>query len=125
MAHNPPVADRYIVGSDQVWNTFYETGRDGAFYLDFVQSGDRISYAASFSHVEIDDIWKNFIKEKLLKFKAVSVREYHGLKILESMGIKGSWVLDPVFLLCMHFQVIEAFLHFLDELPDIFLVDKH
>lgn len=99
LAHNPPVADRYIVGSDQVWNTFYETGRDGAFYLDFVQSGDRISYAASFSHIEIDDIWKNFIKEKLLKFKAVSVREYHGLKILESMGIKGSWVLDPVFLL--------------------------
>ena len=34
----PPQADLYIAGSDQIWNTACENGKDAAFYLDF---GDR------------------------------------------------------------------------------------
>lgn len=96
---NPPEADLYIVGSDQIWNVFYETGRDPAFYLEFVKNGAKASYAASFSYIDIDNENLARIKNSLSTFKAVSVREYQGLDILNEIGIKGTWVLDPVFLI--------------------------
>lgn len=99
LKNNPPEADLYIVGSDQIWNVFYETGRDDAFFLDFVKEGKKASYAASFSYINIDDENKKRIKGLLEDFTAVSVREYHGIDILKEIGIKGKWVLDPVFLL--------------------------
>lgn len=96
---NPPKADLYIVGSDQVWNVYYETGRDPAFYLEFVRNSCKASYAASFSYLDITNVQKNAIAKSLKKFKAVSVRERQGLVLLNRMGIDGEWVLDPVFLL--------------------------
>lgn len=99
LCKTPPEADLYIVGSDQVWNVFYETGRDPAFYLEFVNKGDKASYAASFSYLDIDEDNRERIKKSLETFKAVSVREYQGVNILSDMGIHSSWVLDPVFLL--------------------------
>ena len=30
---DPPIADAYIAGSDQIWNTVFKNGRDPAFYL--------------------------------------------------------------------------------------------
>lgn len=42
----PPQADLYIAGSDQIWNTACENGKDAAFYLDFGSDDTRrISYA--------------------------------------------------------------------------------
>lgn len=99
LCQNPPAADLYLVGSDQVWNVFYEAGRDPAFYLDFVKKGSKASYAASFSYLDIDNVYLERIRHSLSTFKAVSVREYQGLDILNKIGIKGTWVLDPVFLL--------------------------
>lgn len=99
LCQNPPEADLYIVGSDQVWNVFFEAGRDPAFFLDFVKKGAKASYAASFSYLNIDNNNLERIKRFLSTFKAVSVREYQGLEILNKIGIKGMWVLDPVFLL--------------------------
>ena len=96
---NPPEADVYIVGSDQIWNIFYEAGRDPAFYLEFVRTGRRASYAASFSYIDIDEENRERIALSLSKFDAVSVREYHGIDLLRTMGLDGTWVLDPVFLL--------------------------
>ena len=99
LVYNPPQADCYIVGSDQIWNVFYETGRDPAFFLEFVKQGHKASYAASFSYLDIDAENKARIKKSLETFDAVAVRESHGLDILKSMGIEGTWVLDPIFLL--------------------------
>lgn len=99
LAINPPDADLYIAGSDQIWNVFYESGRDPAFYLEFVKHGKRASYAASFSYLDIDEENMHRISHSLHKFTAVSVRERQGLSILSKMGISGTWVLDPVFLL--------------------------
>lgn len=96
---NPPEADLYIVGSDQIWNVFYETGRDDAFFLDFVRKGKKVSYAASFSYINIDGENKKRIKRLLDDFTAVSVREYQGVDILKEIGVESEWVLDPVFLL--------------------------
>jgi hypothetical protein len=97
---NPPLADAYFVGSDQVWNTLYDAGKDPAFYLDFApMDTKKISYAASFSATDNKKEHQLLNQHKLKKFNNISVREHHGLQILESMNLKGIWVADPVFLL--------------------------
>ena len=97
---NPPVADIYIAGSDQIWNTLFQNGKDGAFYLEFAPEGTKkASYAASFATESIAPEWKNQVKEWLNDFDNISVREKSAVKLLDEMGIKGQAVLDPVFLL--------------------------
>jgi len=97
---NPPLANVFIVGSDQVWNSFYDTGKDPAFYLAFVpKDKKRISYAASFAITKIDEKLKPTIRQYLTDFNAIAVREHHALTILNDMQLSGTWVLDPVFLL--------------------------
>ena len=96
---NPPEADLYIVGSDQVWNVLYDAGKDPAFYLDFVKKGKKASYAASFSYLDIGEDDRKRISQSLKTFDSVAVREYQGQELLDSMGINSTWVLDPVFLL--------------------------
>jgi hypothetical protein len=101
LKRNPPFADLFITGSDQVWNSVMPNGKDPAFYLDFVPEGSICaSYAASFGQNNIQKEFVHFVKELLNKFKFISVRETTGLRILESIDIKnGTQVLDPVFLL--------------------------
>lgn len=96
---NPPEADLYIVGSDQVWNVLYDAGCDPAFYLEFVKHGGKASYAASFSYLDVDEANRKRIAASLSRFDGVAVREYQGKDLLQSMGIESTWVLDPVFLL--------------------------
>lgn len=97
----PPRADVYVAGSDQIWNTFSENGKEPSYYLDFgKESIKRISYAASLATSTIKEEYKVFIKEKLARFNAISVREKTGAKLLADIGIDNiSVVLDPVFLL--------------------------
>lgn len=101
LKNNIPDADAYICGSDQIWNSYFQNGKDPSFYLDFVpEDALKISYAASFAIDHIDDNQKAFVKEKVSRLDAVSVRETSGLSILEDLGIKEAvQVLDPVFLL--------------------------
>ncbi len=98
---NIPPADIYICGSDQIWNSFFENGKDPAFYLDFVPENKlKISYAASFAIDEIAEDLKPFVREMVGKIDHVSVREVSGLRIVENLGINNATrVLDPVFLL--------------------------
>jgi len=99
LCENPPEADLYLVGIDQIWNVLYEAGRDPAFYLEFVTKGRKASYAASFSYLDIDADNLARIASSLSSFSHVSIREHQGLDILEKIGICGKWVLDPVFLI--------------------------
>jgi len=96
-----PQADIYICGSDQIWNSFFQNGKDPAFYLDFVPDHKKkISYAASFATDKIEDSLKDFVKDKVSRINVVSVRETSGLEILKDLDIiKAKQVLDPVFLL--------------------------
>jgi len=96
-----PNADVYICGSDQIWNSLFQNGKDPAFYLNFVPDDKKkISYAASFAIDEIADNLKDFVKESVQRLDAISVRESSGKKILSNLGVKEvSHVLDPVFLL--------------------------
>jgi hypothetical protein len=100
LKRNPPKADVYIAGSDQIWNTNFKNGTDSSFYLDFgTKESKRISYAASFATSKLREGTENFVKTKLANFDAISVRESSGIKLLEKIGYSGALVCDPVFLI--------------------------
>lgn len=101
LLNNPPEADIYFCGSDQIWNTQIKNGLDPAFYCDFApMKATRASYAASFSISQIPKEHESFVKSQINKLNYISVRENSGLKILYNLGIKkGVHVVDPVFLL--------------------------
>lgn len=100
LRNNPPQADVYIVGSDQVWNTTFQNGKDEAYYLDFGSNQTkRISYAASFATKKLASGTENFVREKLRRLDAISVREESGISILKSLGYDGQVVIDPTLLL--------------------------
>lgn len=98
---NPPQADVYIAGSDQIWNTLFQNGRDAAFYLDFAPTtARRVAYAASFATEDVVEDFKPFVQRMLQNFDAVSIRERYSLPLLNSLGrCDGVYVCDPVFLL--------------------------
>lgn len=98
---NPPKADLYIAGSDQIWNTMMNNGKDPAYYLQFAPKETvTATYAASFSVSEISVELKKQIKSYIESIDYISVREKTAIKILEDLGVKrGQVVLDPVFLL--------------------------
>ncbi|WP_374330131.1 polysaccharide pyruvyl transferase family protein [Soonwooa sp.] len=101
LKNNLPQADIYICGSDQIWNSFFQNGKDPAFYLNFVPDDKKkISYAASFAIDELAENMKALVRDNVSRFDAVSVRETSGQTILRDMGITSAvQVLDPVFLL--------------------------
>lgn len=97
---DPPIADCYIAGSDQIWNTTFKNGNDPAFYLSFgTAQTKRISYAASFATDMLKPGTETFVKKSLENFDHISVREKSGLNILSRLGFTGHHVVDPVFLL--------------------------
>ncbi|MBQ4516642.1 MAG: polysaccharide pyruvyl transferase family protein [Clostridia bacterium] len=97
--------DCYICGSDQIWNpSFVRYGDQGitlSYFLDFIPNGaKKISYAASFGVKEYPEDLKNKIKDQLVLFNAISVREETGLGILKDINIcDAQLVPDPTILL--------------------------
>lgn len=99
----PPVADMYIVGSDQVWR-FDEAFRDDdvrAMLLDFgAPTSRRISYAASFGRTECTSCDMRLAISLIRRFTAVSVREQTGVGLCRTLGRGDAHVVcDPTILL--------------------------
>ncbi len=100
LSAEPPEADVYFAGSDQIWNPLFQNGKDPAFYLNFVRQGVCASYAASFAVDEFPQELRAVTAKYLSKFDNIAVREASGLAVLKSLGIENAQtVLDPVFLL--------------------------
>lgn len=97
---DPPIADVYFAGSDQIWNPSLDNGRDPAFYLDFAPMGAiRASYAASFAVDEIPASCQDKIANLLSGLDFISVRESSGAHLAASLdGRDAMQVMDPVFL---------------------------
>ena len=93
--------DRFIVGSDQVWNSKHNEGVDAMYYFPYVsQNSMKIAFASSFGREKLGQEEMDRIRPWLLDFKAISVREASGVSVLESMGIdKAIQLVDPTFLL--------------------------
>ena len=98
---NPPVADVFICGSDQIWNTQTENGWDDSFFLSFVNHGKRCSYAASMAiSRELKKEEQERFQRMLKPFDRISVREKDAVNILQPLThLDIHFVLDPVFLL--------------------------
>ena len=100
LKNNPPLCDAYIVGSDQVWSQLLSIEENEVFYLNFgKKETKRISYAPSFALREYPIHLLPKLKEMLLNFNAISVRDDSSVKICESIGIEALKVVDPTFLL--------------------------
>lgn len=102
LQENPPVADCYLVGSDQTWNPEITRDKARAFFLDF---GDekviRTCYAPSFGMQDWEKnpwISTDEAKRLLKRFDMVCAREADGVKILsDKFGIdNATQVIDPV-----------------------------
>ncbi|MEO4795941.1 polysaccharide pyruvyl transferase family protein [Bacteroides uniformis] len=92
--------DKFIVGSDQVWN-YEHNGKDFAFLLDFVEKKEKkISYSSSFGLCSIPDEFLEKYRTYLNDIQYLSVRESYGVEIIRKLtGRIAKLVLDPVFLM--------------------------
>lgn len=100
LKYDPPLADVYVTGSDQVWNSQYNQGIDKSFYLGFVPSNRRkVAYGASIGmdDIPIDEI--QLMRELLKQYYQITVREKKAQELLKQLGILSQVVLDPTLLL--------------------------
>lgn len=96
LEQNPPKADIYVTGSDQVWNSKYN-GIDRGFYLDFIpEKCNRLAFVASFGKEKLDKVESSVVSRYLKRYYSISVREDSAVSILDEMGIpKSIQLIDP------------------------------
>ena len=96
----PPNADCYLTGSDQGWAQLVNEDNNKIYFLDFGDSSiKRVSYAPSFSMDHYPSTLKPKLRQLLLRYNAISVREKSGVSICSEIGIPAKHVLDPTMLL--------------------------
>jgi hypothetical protein len=96
---NPPKADAFVVGSDQVWGVAAVVDKEPYYYLDFVpESARRISYAPSLGRKSWPKEYEIKVLPILRKFYAISVREESSAEYLRSLGLNAVCVCDPTIL---------------------------
>jgi hypothetical protein len=99
---DPPKADVFICGSDQIWNPRHVSEKDWPyFWLGFCGGNtQRIAYAPSFS---CDSLAENVIEKWRLYaegFNSVSVREKSGIGLARTLGREDAVLVpDPTFLI--------------------------
>ncbi len=97
---NPPKANVYLTGSDQVWNSDYNEGIDYSFFLDFGSKRTRrCAFAASIGMDRIPDNEAPVFRNLLSQYSTITVRERQAVDELHRIGISSSLVLDPTLLI--------------------------
>ncbi len=101
LKNDPPDVDCLITGSDQVWNFVTVPKFIDSRLLKFgKESAIRFSYAASMEELRYSDEQKQRLKDALVGYKGISVREQSAKDYIESFTpYQVERVLDPVFLL--------------------------
>lgn len=93
--------DKFIIGSDQMWNYGLSRPYRQSYFLDFADDKKiKISYATSFGkdHYTGPDEEREVTKLNLNRFDSVSVRDDFSKRICEEdFGVEAELVLDPVF----------------------------
>lgn len=101
---DPPKADVYVTGSDQMFNPVC-TQADPSYFLKFLPEEKRgayrkISYASSFAVKEIPDDMQGVYSAALSDYDALSLREQSGVELAEKLTDKpASLCCDPTILL--------------------------
>ena len=95
--------DKFVVGSDQVWNYEFKGVRDNfdRFFLNFSPTIKNFSYAASISVENIPENYCKKIKNNLNNLKYISVREESTKRKLEEISNRNDiyTLIDPTMLL--------------------------
>lgn len=100
LKENPPQADIYCTGSDQVWNSEWNGGIEYPYFLEYAPSGKkRIAYAASIGQESLTAAEEQIVGPLLQRYAFISMREASGVEILNKMGIEAEWVIDPTLML--------------------------
>lgn len=97
---DPPIADLYLTGSDQVWNPVHNDGMDRAFFLNYgSEKALRFAYAASIGLDSIPEEFKADMVAMLGKYSLIATREHTAQQLLKAAGIENVvTVLDPTML---------------------------
>ena len=92
--------DKFIVGSDQVWNPFFGLKGDLQF-LQFVNSNDTIAFSASIGVDEIPEDQKERYIKGIKNIDYLSVREDKGKEIIQKLTNREDVqvLVDPTMLL--------------------------
>ena len=98
LKNNPPEADYYIAGSDQIWRP---SSCHPVFFLDFVEDkSKRASYAASMGNTKIPDEKRQIFTDFVNSFEHISVREQDNAEAIATVSDKELSVnIDPAYLL--------------------------
>lgn len=101
LMQNPPVADVYCTGSDQMWNSIWNDGILKEHFLAYAPAGKkRIAFSTSFGRTELDKNELEITRSFIQKYDAISVREKSALDLLEQMGYRnGVHILDPTLIM--------------------------
>lgn len=103
LCKNPPKADVFVVGSDQVWNPDITNIFDPrVYFFGYINKGRKVAYAASFGKNEwTKTAYDKQIIEDCSHFDAISVREDSGVAICKDILHRDDavCVVDPTFLL--------------------------
>lgn len=91
--------DCFITGSDQIWNTYYDF--NPYYFLSFAKDKKRVAYASSIGTNSIKEDCKEEVRELLLRFSHIGVREKQAVNVLNNLTGRTDicQVLDPTFLL--------------------------
>lgn len=108
----------FIVGSDQVWNPYYEAKEYE--FLTFAPKEKRLSFAASIGTDSIPEEAKWYFKKNLSNMKYISVREERAAEIVKELtGRDVDITLDPTLLLD------KADWEILSKKPELDIKDKY
>ena len=94
--------EKFILGSDQLWNRYCLDDTGFHFFLDWVDKNKiKIAYSTSFGHSEsfFPENEKPEVSRLLREFYSLSVRETDGVEICKNdFHVNAEFMLDPVFL---------------------------
>lgn len=94
--------DTIITGSDCIWEySIKDFGDDVHLIGNRLRCRKLIAYAASFGDMNPDDVFPHFVKNGLLRYDYISVRDQTSLDIIQSQGVRRKdipIVLDPTLL---------------------------
>lgn len=102
LCNNPPIADLYLLGSDQVWNPDITKDNADVYLLNYAPPGKiKAAYASSFGFTtwSYNEHLTKLFRSRLEAFSRLSCRESDGVKILkDTFGVSATHVLDPTLL---------------------------
>lgn len=88
----------FLTGSDQVWNCSWPINE--FYFLNFAPHEKRIALSPSFGTGIVKNYNKKIVNKYINSFKAISVREDEGIKIIKDLsGLSVKKLADPTILL--------------------------